>query len=312
MAQVVGIFELPLRKLPVTAGDVLAIADGPSLDDYDLNDIHGCGAILCGYGRSAARLHYDHYWITDFGFLEILEAAAPLRVYACAPVFDERRRAPQHDWVLAAPDCTFHVAVEARRLFPGRRVFVLGVDGYFRLDGALRAAQYPAWLPSTDHTRNPASQYSHPQLYDNPTNRQQQNNCVALYWIEEFQRPVETWNLSLESAYTPVWPLHPAVSSQAFGMIDRRGPAVIVDGTGNYPACELTVWESQPVGLMERYIWGVRREYPHLAIFVRAVSPEVLAPQLPADVQIGGAGANIADNCRFRRVDTIYLPPTSE
>lgn len=198
MAQVVGMFELPLRKLPVTAGDVLAIADGPSVEDYDLNDIHGCGAILCGYGRSAARLHYDHYWITDFGFLEILETAAPLRVYACAPVFDERRRAPQHDWVLAAPDCTFHVAVEARRLFPDRRVFVLGVDGYFRLDGALRAAQYPAWLPPTDHTRNPASPYSHPQLYDSPTNRQQQNNCVALYLVEQFRRPVATWNLSLE------------------------------------------------------------------------------------------------------------------
>lgn len=311
MAQVVEIFKLPDRKLPATAGDVLAISDGPSLDDYSVEDIHHSGAVLCGYGRSAARIHYDHYWIWDLSFLEILVTATPMRVYACPPVFEAREHAPQHDWVLASPDCTFHVAVESRRMFRDRRQFVLGVDGYIRLDGVLRAAQYPVWLPETERTRS-AGSYTNLQSYDNPSTRQQQNNCTALYLIEEFQQPAETWNLSLESAYTPIWPAHPAVSAQAFGLIDRRGSAVVVDTTGNYPVSELSGWSVQPHRLHEHYIWGLRRECPQLAIFVRAVSPELLAPRLPSDIQVAGIDAEFASSCRFSRVDVIYLPPIAQ
>jgi hypothetical protein len=307
-------FRLPVRRLPSTCGPgaALAIADGPSLAEYDLRDLQGCGATLCGYGRSAHLLQYEHYWLTDMGFVEVLESVPSIpHLHVCQAVLDlgGQRRAPHHNWELGRPGCTYHVAVEAARMFP--KVFVLGVDGYFRSDGTLRHLQYASKLPETIRTRNPRLSYRNLDLLMHPEVRWQQNNSACLYMLENREFPV--FNLGPSSAYALIWPTHPDVLAQPFGRIDRQGPCVIVDCTGRLPqGSSLSGWSATAAVTHRSYVAALRSQHPTLAICVRGRAEQLseLAEMFEGlDVLLGGSMAGIPSDALFSTTSTIFLPP---
>ena len=79
-AQIVEHFQLPPRRLPADCyleGSFIAVADGPSSQEYDLAEFARCGATKFCYGRIARSITPQYYALADPGFVEVLSHLPP-------------------------------------------------------------------------------------------------------------------------------------------------------------------------------------------------------------------------------------------
>ena len=312
---VVSEFRLPWRKLPSDCRPdaALALADGPSLAEYDLQAIRECGATLCCYGRSAAVVSCKHYWITDFGHRGIIENAPPIEhVYACAEIFDSEvpKRIAQHGWIRAEQNCTFHPVIElAAGRFQGdtpfRHIFVLGVDVYRGSDGSLRAFKYSRFLPQLVAVD--------PEYFGSEEAWHQMNNSMNLYLSRPDPR---IRNLGPSSAYSVVWGIDAEVLEQPYGKIDRQSPAVIVDCTGRFlPGSAVCPYSPLPIQAIFSFIRNLRSRNPQMPLFVRCADTllERVDRELDGcDVLCGGVVCDISHENVFPSISTTYLPCPSD
>src|SRR6185369_2924478 len=82
-APIVEHFRLPPRRLPADCyaeDSFIAVADGPSSQEYDLAEFERCPATKFCYGRIARSITPQYYALADPGFVEVLQHLPPMQV----------------------------------------------------------------------------------------------------------------------------------------------------------------------------------------------------------------------------------------
>ena len=333
-AAVVERFRLPPRRLPRDCRDAkafIALADGPSTQEYDLAELQTCGATIIAYGRVARSVSPDYYLLADTGFAEVLDHLPPTKVlisrdgpYGSVEGAEWWSQLPQdrgHEYRWAPDTCAHHPVLNALER-GAERVFLLGHDGYHRHDGRLLAASHAESLLDT-------SVISRERYGQIPLDRRQVDFWIAdvnrLCWDMTIQAThrragitAQIYNLSFNSRLRAVWELHPDVLDQPFGRIDRRGPAMLIhilDTEDEVPGWHLPthVPRARWGGLLPdnhaAFINRLRTIEPHLAIYVRTHSlPPALVDALADDIQIGGLEVEL-DRGLHSDVFQLRLPP---
>lgn len=335
-ARIVDHFRLPWRRLPgeCGAGAFLALADGPSSQEYDLSELRSSGATIVCYGRIAGSIRPDYYLLADLGFAEVLEQLPPTRVLVSrdgpyggeqgARHWRELCQTRGHEYQWAPRECAHHPVLNCLAL-GAASVFLLGHDGYHLNNGRLASASHAADLHDT-------TAISRQRYAQRPRDERQ-----ADFWVTDINRiswdmtikaahkvqgiAPQIYNLSLASRHRPVWDVHANVLEQPFGRIDRRGSALVVhildtdaeiESLDLRPAAPRARWGPLHFGNHAEFINNLRRIEPHLAIYVRTDTKiERLASLLADDIQIGGLQVPFEQGLHAN-VAHFRLPPIND
>lgn len=206
----------------INSTDAIVICSGPSLDDYDHENLKSCGAILYGAGAIQHLFDFDHFIMIDHPFEQIPIGCKKIYATDCVNRLiikankDYQSRVqiiPNH---LSAGEGAINLALKGSH----RRIFVLGMDGLLDQQGYLR---------SRVHSSNTNSYNQDIQGMNGVIDPSE-----LLQWkiVSNLKGPL--FNLSTTASNTAFLPLHPFIKTQKFGIIDRHASLLVVDSKKHY------------------------------------------------------------------------------
>lgn len=221
----------PKLQLPpdIDSRDAIVICSGPSLDDYEQEDLKNCRAVLYGAGAIQHLFDFDHFIMIDHPFEHIPVGCK--KIYTTKHIFnlivnadkDYQSRVqiiPDH---LSAGEAAISLAVKGNY----RRIFVLGMDGLIDQQGYLRTRVH-------SHSTNSYNQdIQGVNGVVNPT------ELLQLKLVKKLTGPF--FNLSTTASNISFIQLHPFIKTQKFGIIDRHASLLVVDSERYYRDFEFSI-----------------------------------------------------------------------
>lgn len=310
--------RLPKRELPSEVDEqcVVAIADGPSCDEYDMQEIFSSGATTVGYGMAWRQGKLDYY--CPFHHELLKDMLDHVEYSTCMLVHRDRYEIfkhlglvqEPHRWETWGGTGLFGSAANVAKKLRKYNMYVLGEDGYFHLDGLARRKI---------HTNE--REISDPEIATKIENLMQ----APKYWLNAHtctqNRIAQCWNgkrmnptLRVYSLSVHGWPslllqVPDSVLAQPFAWVDRNASAVIFDITkANTPEFK----HAEPHQSFGEHVLLIRRlraRMPTLAIFVRSYTKvPVLKSFLEQNAVLVGEQDEEINTCNFSHVRSFRLP----